>query len=79
MLYPHSVFMCFLGMWGKKTLTHWLLLLRQEVFTGRYVLNLYIQSLPGGKVNIHGGRNIGHSKQSVYTRIYMCHSERFKR
>jgi hypothetical protein len=29
-----------------------------------------IQNVPGGKVNILGGRSISHSKQNVYT--YMC-------
>jgi hypothetical protein len=30
----------------------------------------YIQSVPGGKVNIHGGHSIRDSKQRVY--VYMC-------
>jgi hypothetical protein len=31
-----------------------------------------IQNVPGGKVNILGGNSIGHSKQNVYTYMYMC-------
>jgi hypothetical protein len=30
----------------------------------------FIQSVPGGKVNILGGHSIGHSKQKVY--MYVC-------
>jgi hypothetical protein len=38
----------------------------------------FIQSAPGGKVNILGGHNIGHSKQkSVY--VHVCYSEQFPR
>jgi hypothetical protein len=33
-----------------------------------YVHILCIQGVPGGKVNILGGRSIGHSKQ----KLYMC-------
>jgi hypothetical protein len=32
--------------------------------------NLYIQGVPGVKLNILGGHSIGHSKQNVY--MYMC-------
>jgi hypothetical protein len=31
-----------------------------------------IQSVPGGKVNILGGHNIGHSKQKVYMYMFHC-------
>jgi hypothetical protein len=31
---------------------------------------LYIQGVPGGKLNILGGHRDGHSKQNVY--MYMC-------
>jgi hypothetical protein len=37
-----------------------------------------IQNVPGGKVNILGGRSIGHSKQeSMY--VYVSYPERFPR
>ena len=31
---------------------------------------MYIQGVPGGKVNIQGGYSIGHSKQKNYMNIY---------
>jgi hypothetical protein len=30
---------------------------------------VYIQDIPGGKVNILGGHSIGHSKKNVYMNI----------
>jgi hypothetical protein len=38
----------------------------------------YIQSVPGGKVNIRGGHSIGHSKQKCLYE-YVSYSERFPR
>jgi hypothetical protein len=39
---------------------------------------IFIQNVPGGKVNILGGHGIGHSKQeNVY--VQMSYSERFPR
>jgi hypothetical protein len=29
----------------------------------------YVQSVPGGKVNILGGHSLGHSKQKVYMQM----------
>jgi hypothetical protein len=34
------------------------------------IKSMIIQNAPGGKVNILGGHNIGHSKQKIY--MYMC-------
>ena len=40
--------------------------------------NLYIQGVPGGKVNILGGHSIGHSKQKCLYE-HVSYSERFPR
>jgi hypothetical protein len=38
----------------------------------------YIQSVPGGKLNIMGGQSIGQSKQKfVLVYIYVSYSERY--
>jgi hypothetical protein len=53
-----------------------------EVGLGTYVLAvdmgalLYIQGVPGGKVNILGGHSIGHSKQKCLFE-HLSYSERF--
>jgi hypothetical protein len=39
---------------------------------------VFIQSVPGGKVNILGGHNISHSKQGI-AYVHVSYSERFPR
>jgi hypothetical protein len=39
-------------------------------FTDEYAIRRYIQSVPGGKVNILGGHNIGHPSRKVHMYIY---------
>jgi hypothetical protein len=39
---------------------------------------LHKQDVPGGKVNIFGGHNIGHSKQKTVC-VHLSYSERFPR
>jgi len=39
---------------------------------------IYIQGVPGGKINILGGHSIGHSKQK-YLYEHVSYSERFPR
>jgi hypothetical protein len=38
---------------------------------------VYIQGVPGGRVSILGGHNIGHSKQKKLVYVHVSHSKRF--
>ena len=44
---------------------------------GEYIY-IYLQGVPGGKVNILGGHSIGHSKQKCLYE-HVSYSERFPR
>jgi hypothetical protein len=44
--------------------------IKNKPFQGKGLLETYIQSVPGGKVNILGGHRISHSKQKIH--MYLC-------
>jgi hypothetical protein len=43
------------------------------------MMMMYIQGVPGGKVNILGGHGIGHSRQKKNVYVHASYSERFPR
>ena len=48
------------------------------LITSGHPIKLFIQGVPGGKVNILGGHSIGHSKQKTLYE-HVSYSERFPR
>jgi hypothetical protein len=43
---------------------------KARLYKSPHHVTIYIQNVPGGKVNTLGGQSIGHLKQKVY--MYLC-------